>query len=192
MEQRLVELARELQACRKRGNKMTLDWVLVSARILAEAKELAGRSFGRWLREKGRMSRDTAYRHLRVAAFVKANVRSIGQIATLGMTKIYALSSLDSDKARRYISGAERFSASLESLSDLQFKREFRERFPKPKTRSTREGVFRQAIGALARAEQAVDRATRRAGQLSPRQRERIAGKVQKMARAVASWKVVA
>jgi hypothetical protein len=66
--ERLNELAVQLMNCRKRGNRLTLECVLQSARILSEAKSLAGKDFGAWLIEQARMDRATAYRHLGVSA----------------------------------------------------------------------------------------------------------------------------
>jgi len=54
MQDRLNELARELEACRRRGNQMTLEHILESARILEEAMFVADGDFGTWLKTQGR------------------------------------------------------------------------------------------------------------------------------------------
>src|SRR5262245_24691880 len=103
--ERLNVLAVQLMNCRKRGNRLTLEGVLESARILSEAKSLAGAGFGKWLLEQARMDRATAYRHLGVARFVKQHVALTRQIATLSLAKIYALSALNSAEAVRVLTG---------------------------------------------------------------------------------------
>lgn len=190
MEKRLKKLAERLKACRKKGNRMSLENILESARILAEAKSVAKRRFTKWLREEGRMDSSTAYRHLQVAAFVRRNRASMHEIATLGMVKIYALSTLSLRRARRILKGKEMFSASLHQLSDLQFKKDFRERFPILRKPGLRHFVARVTLSALVQAEIAMRRADRHEGRMTTTERQRIVNKVQVLARIVAKWRI--
>lgn len=190
--ERLNVLAVELMNCRKRGNRMTLDCVLESARILGEAKSLAGTGFGKWLTEQARMDRATAYRHLGVARFVKQHVALTRQIATLSLAKIYAISTLDSDTAVRILTGRVKFSAPLDLICDVQFRREFREMFPPKQKRRTRQHVYQAAASALTRAAKAVQEASRVVRAMTPMQRRRIELKIQALARLISGWKGVA
>ena len=187
--ERLNALAVQLMDCRKRGNKLTLECVLQSARILAEAKRIAGAGFGRWLVERARMDRTTAFRHLRVATFVQENVALTQQIATLSMAKVYALSRLDSAAAVPILVGKVRFSAPLEVLSDVQFRREFREMYPPKAKRRTRQHVYQSVAGALNRAERAVQEASRYVRTMTADQRLRIERKIHALERLISAWK---
>lgn len=190
--ERLNELAVQLMNCRKRGNKVTLECVLESARILAEAKAIAGPAFGIWLIERAHMDRATAYRHLAVARFVRTHVALTRQIATLSMAKIYAVSGLDSAQAVRVLTGQVRFSAPLEILCDVQFRREFRRLFPGKAPRHTREHVYRTASSALTRAVAAVQEATTLLRRMTAVQRHKIEAQIQMLVKLVGAWKGVA
>ncbi len=192
MERQLDELARRLQAFRRHGNKLTLEYVLESARILTEAKAIAKSGFGGWLRDKARMDRETARRHLYVAQFVKGNASLTSKIATLGIAKTYALSALDSVTARKYLTGEARFSAPLDQLSDVQFRKEFRVRFPGARKRRTRAHVFRALLSALIRASRLSQRFFHPVHKLTPSQRRRIVDKIRLLGHAVSEWKIVA
>jgi hypothetical protein len=189
MDARLAPLAVRLQACRRRGNRRTLECVLESAKILAEAKAISRRDFGIWLRERAHMDRGTANRYLRVAGFVRRNVSLMTQISNLSLTKICALSSLDSATAARLLSGRERLSAPMDQLSDIEFHRELRGRHPAPRRRMNRENVFRQTWSLLIRLEKALFRAKGIRARMSPHQRNRIVEKVAHLSRAVAGWR---
>lgn len=191
MDPHLVELARRMRACRRRGNRLTLECVLESARIIAEAKARAKRDFGAWLSDHAHMDRATATRHLRVADFVRRNVALTQQISSLSIAKVYALSSLDSATSTRLLTGRERLSAPLDRLSDLEFRRDLRQRYPAPPKRMNRENVFRNIWSLLTRAEKALVRAGRIRVRLSAAQRGRIVDKVAALSRAVAGWRVV-
>lgn len=191
MEPRLIELAQRLQSCRRRGNRLSLECVLESARIISEAKARAKRDFGSWLSNHAHMDRATAARHLRVAEFMRRNVALTQQISSLSIAKVYALSSLDSATATRLASGRERLSAPLERLSDVEFHRELRARYPVRPGRMNRENLFRQTWSLLVRAEKALYRAGRIRARLNSAQRIRIVEKVAHLSRAVAGWRVV-
>jgi hypothetical protein len=111
------------------------------------------------------------------------------QISNLSLTKICALSSLDSTTAARLVSGRERLSAPVDQLSDIEFHRELRARHPAKPRRANRENVFRQTFGTLVRAERALYRAGGIRSRLSPSQRSRIVEKVAHLSRAVAGWR---
>jgi len=190
--ERLNELAVQLMNCRKRGNRLTLEWVLESARILSEAKSIAGAGFGRWLIEQARMDRATAYRHLGVARFVKQHVALTRQIATLSLAKIYAISGLNSAQAVRVLTGQIKFSAPLDLICDVQFRREFRNVFPPKAKRRSRLHVYQAAAGALSRAEKAVQEASRLVRTMTAVQRHKIESKIQALAKLISGWKNVA
>jgi hypothetical protein len=189
---RLNLLAVQLTKCRRRGNKLTLESILESARILTEAKALPGGGFGKWLAEQARMDRATAFRHIGVARFVHQNVALMRQIATLGVAKVYALSAIDSALAIRILTGQTKFSAPLDLISDAQFRREFREKFPARSPRHTRQHVFQAMSSALTRAERAVQHASTFVRKLTAAQRSRIEQKVGALVKLISSWKVVA
>ena len=190
--ERLNSLAVQLMNCRKRGNRLTLECAMESARILAEAKSIAGSGFGTWLAEQARMDRATAYRHLGVARFLRGHVALMRQIATLSLTKIYALSGIDSALAVRVLTGQLKFSAPLETICDVQFRREFRRMFPPRVRRHTRHHVFQAAAGALARAEKAVRHASAFLRSMTADQRHRIEDKIQALVKLISDWRGVA
>ena len=192
MDSKLEELARRLNACRRRGNKLTLEWVLDSARILSEAKRIAGRRFGSWLRDQAHMTRDTARRHMRVAEFVQGSGLSISHFASLDLAKIYALSRLDFVIAKRYLMGQARLSAPLSDLSDVQFRRELAERFPVAKTHRSRIHVFREIQGAIGRLRKALYRGGRFIEKLTVRQRKGLQDGLRDLLRVATAIKIVA
>lgn len=189
---RLNELAEKLMNCRKRGNKLTLECVLASARILEKAKAIAKGGFGRWLSEQAHMDRSTAGRHMRVARFVQKHGALMHQTATLGLAKIYALSSIDSGLAARILTGQITFSAPIDEICDVQFRREFLEKFPPKRPRHTREHVFQSTASALTRAEKAVRLASTFHQKMTPSQRHRIASRIRSLVKLIASWNRVA
>ncbi|MGH9024276.1 MAG: DUF3102 domain-containing protein [Acidimicrobiia bacterium] len=192
MNDRLEALARSLDKCREQNHRASLEHVLQAARILAEAKAEAARDFGRWLKEQARMSRSTANCYLRVAEFLERNVQLTGQIAKLGLAKVYALSSLDFDAARRILTGDERFSKPLELLSDVQFRKEFRERYPSERKRRTREHAYREIQSAIAHLDRALARGQRLMARMTPIQKERISNGLRALQALAAGWSSVA
>ena len=192
MESRLDVLATRLERCRTHGNRVTLEWVLESARILSEAKAIAGKRFPRWLKESGHMARQTARRHLQVFDLVRKSGSSMSKLATVGITKLYALASLDFVLARRVLEGQIRFSSPIAEMSDVQFRKEFRDLFPSAPPRSTREHVFRAAAGALTRAEKALHKAGVFAQRLTPLQKSKILRKVEALGRLMENLRGVA
>jgi hypothetical protein len=188
MEEQLRHLAVKLEACRRKAHRRTLEYVLESAKILARAKAVAGDAFGRWLKEYGHMDHETARRHLRVARFVERNASLTSKIATLSISKTYALSTLDSVTAEKLLTGALRLSRPLENLTDLEFRKEFRARFPFPPKRRTRQHAFRAAHGALCRAHKELHRAGPFARRMTASQRRRILEKVDALSRLRGLW----
>ncbi len=188
----LDELAARLRVCRQKGNKLTLQCVLESAGILAEAKSIAKGGFTRWLRNQAHMTGDTANHHLCVAEFVEAHPELTVEIATLSIAKIYALSTLESETAARLIRGDDTLSIPLDQMSDLRFKNEFRSRFPRTKKRLTRQHAFQQLFNALLRVERVLAEDGRFAAKLTPSQLERLSERLQALIRLASGWKIVA
>ena len=190
--EKLTLLAVQLMKCRRRGNKLTLECILESARILTEAKSVAGSSFGHWLHTQARMDRATAYRHLAVARFAHEHVALMRQIATLSLVKVYALSGLDSAVAVRVLTGQIKFSAPLDLICDVAFRREFGQLFPSKARRHTRHHVFQSASSALTRAEKAVQEASSFVRSMTADQRRRIENKIHALVKLISAWKGVA
>jgi hypothetical protein len=188
----LADLAEELMECRKRGNKLTLECVLKSARILEKAKEIAEGGFGRWLTEQARMDRSTASRHMRVAQFVRKHGALMQQISTLSLAKVYALSALDSGTAARILTGHIKFSAPIDELCDVQFRREFSERFPVQRRKHTRLQVYQSTASALTRAVKAVQHASSFVRRMTPTQRQKLVNRMQALVRLISGWNQVA
>jgi len=191
MEKRLNELAVELEACRRRGNRMTLEHIVESARILEEARKIADGDFGTWLRTQGRMTRRTAERHMAVAALARNHATLMAQIATLSLAKLYALTNLDFELAAGYLKGEIRLSKPLDQLSDMEFIREFRGRHPAPNKQLNRRHVFQDVHGAIVRLRRKLVQGERFARVMSPAQQEKIVDAFQAMLDAAAGWKIV-
>ncbi len=172
---RLGVLARQLQEHRVEVRGQTLDHILHSAQILAEAKRLAGRRFGRWLREMGRMGRETAFRHLRVSEFVRENVALMQHFRTLSLTKLYALSTLPPALSRKCVLGEVPFSCPFAELSDVAFLREFAVRFPRRERSRKRHQVFMEMLSVFVRARKSMQRSSRYLHRLSESQVARLA-----------------
>lgn len=192
MERRLEELARQLEATRKRGNKLTLQSVLESARILEEAESLAKRRWTRWVRERGHMDPVTARRHMAVADFVRANRALTHEIATLSIAKIYKLSTLESALAVSLLTGKQKLSLPLDRMSDVQFRQECQRRFPAKPKKANRGNVFRSTLSILSRAEKSLHRALHYARRMTHAQRRRIYERVTAISTLLSDWKVVA
>src|SRR5688572_3241570 len=189
MDPTLKDLADKLHDLRLRSNRITLRHVLDAAKILQEARDIARRDFGRWVREKARMQYETARRYLRVSAFVEANPTSKCEIASLSLAKIYALSSLDSDTAQRFLSHREAFSKPLDRLTDVEFLGEFRQRFPRRSHRRTRVHVYRELSAILTRLRRALGRGQSFVARLTSLQRERIARELEALGKGAEFWR---
>lgn len=189
MDKILGDLAERLHALRVRSNRAGLQHVLASAKILLQARDIAQRDFGRWVREKAHMQYDTARRYLRVNAFVEANHDLNSEFASLSLAKLYALSSLDSDSARRFLTHREAFSKPLDRLTDVEFLREFRQRFPRTRPRRTREHVYQEISAAIARLKRALVRGVKYAARMTELQRERIARELEAAGLQAGAWR---
>lgn len=189
MEQILRNLADQLHELRLRSHRVTLRHVLDSAKILLEAREIARGEFGRWVREKAGLRYDTARRYLRVSSFVGANHDLHSEIASLSIAKVYAISSLDSDTARGLLTRREAFSKPLARMTDVEFLREFRLRFPKKERRRTRLHVYREIATILTRLRKALGRGQAHAGRLTSLQSERIARELEALGTRAAFWR---
>ncbi|HEX7899781.1 MAG TPA: hypothetical protein VF950_18575 [Planctomycetota bacterium] len=189
MERILKDLADRLHDLRLRANRVTLKHVLDSAKILQEAREIAQGEFGRWVRERAHMQYETARRYLRVAVFVQTHHNSNSEIATLSLAKIYALSSLDSDTAQRFLAHREAFSKPLSQLTDVEFLREFRQRYPKKVYRRTRLHFYREIAATLTRLRKALARGQSYAARLTSLQGERISRELEALGSQAPFWK---
>lgn len=187
----LKSLAQDLNNCRRRHTKLSLRYVLEAGRILSEAKRLAKRRFGDWLRRHARMDRSTVSRYFRVAAFTERNGALMHQIEKLSITKICALASL-ADVGRGFLDGSLKLSRPLDSLSDAAFIKEIHERFPAPPKKRNRQHAFRQMLGAIDRLQRAFATAGRYHDELSALQRRRIAAGLRKLIASAGGWSVVA
>lgn len=185
-------LAVQLTKCRRRGNKLTLECILESARILAEAKSIARGDFGRWLAREAHMDPSTAGRHLRVAKFVRENCALMHNIATLSLAKVYALSGLDSAIALRLLTGQIKLSGPLELLSDVQFRKDLRTIVTPRTPKHTRQHVYQAASSALSRAQRAVQHASTFLRSMTAGQRHKIESQIQTLVRLISGWKGVA
>jgi hypothetical protein len=192
MDDRLADLARRLDECRKVANRMTLANVLESAQILTEAKRIAKGAFTRWLRTTGGMDPSTARRHLAVASFVSENGALTHELARLSIAKVYALTTLDFETARGYLTGAIVLSRPLDQMSDVQFAREFRRRHPRPRQPQTRKRIYQEVYSAIVRLRIKLQRGERYASALSPAQHRKIVEAFEALLNEAAGWKVVA
>lgn len=188
MDETLKDLAARLHELRLRSHQLTLRHVLDMAKILDQARGIAQRDFGRWVKERAHMQYETARRYLRVAGFVAANHNLNWEIAKLSISKIYAISSLDSETARRLLEHREALSKPLERLTDVEFLREFRLKYPKPVRNRNRVHVFREISAALTRLRKSLGRGQRFAGQMDDVQRQRIARDLAGLAELAAPW----
>lgn len=188
MSERLEELARKLDLCRERGNKLALECVIESARILQEAKALSRRGFGKWLRDQAHMDYNTANHHLAVAEFVKRNSELTPTFCKLSIAKMYALSRLDRESLELALQPGT-FSKPVGELSDVEFHLEFPQRFPaerkKKRSRHNTKVSLKSAIAKL-------ERAIKKAAPMDPMLTRQMMEKCQELNQLLAGWKVVA
>ncbi|MBI3857272.1 MAG: hypothetical protein HY293_16420 [Planctomycetes bacterium] len=151
----LSSYTRRLEACRKRWNRRTVRYVLAVARIIRAARRAAKdeRRWGEWIRNETRMNRSTVYRYLRVAEFLKANVDPGQQLASLSIVKLYELSRLKRDQARRLLKNG-----SAKSMTDISFLRLVHDIQPRAKHRAIRPNLVRTVDSALIRLERSMNR----------------------------------
>jgi hypothetical protein len=90
------------------------------------------------------------------------------------------------------LTGQIKFSARLEDLCDLQFRREFRERFPSKTRRHTRAHVYQSTASALTRAEQAVRKASPFLRRMTAAQRGTIVNRILGLMKLISDWNQVA
>ena len=192
MDDKLDRLAAELADCREKENMRTLKYVLESARILRAARKAARRGFGLWLREKGHMDRATACRHLRVADFIRQNVALTTHLESLSIAKVYALTTLKPKRARAILVGKETFSLPLNEMSDLQFRAEFRKRFPSTRKTPTWWQAFRRARADLSRARISMKELLPFSDEMSRGQKLGMAEEIRLLLQIVSGWSIVA
>lgn len=174
MDQELVDLADRLRECRRRGHKLTLTNLMMSARILRTAKARAKRDFRKWLCEEAHMAPSTAKMHLRVAQWIDQNGQLIGHFATLGLAKIYALTTLDFDTAKKVLKGEGEFTQPIEDLGDVQFRIEFRKLFPSEKKGRNRQHAYQAIYSAAVRARNLMRKFAKFQSQFSVPQRRKL------------------
>src|SRR5438034_37121 len=99
------------------------------------------------------MSRMTVHRYLRVAEYVRANVSSMRQLATLGILKVYALSRLHSSHASSLIRSGE--AARLSEVAFLKLVSRLR---PRALMKPTLPNITRALRAALVHLDRSVRR----------------------------------
>jgi hypothetical protein len=149
----LAPFTRRLEECRKRWTCRTLRYVLNVARILRAARKAAKdeRRWGVWIRDETHMNRTTVYRYLRVGEFLKANVYSKQQLASLSIAKIYALSRLKPHHAQALIR-----SGKARKMSDVPFLRLASRLHPRPPTRPILPNFVHSVEAALVRLDRSM------------------------------------
>ena len=192
MDARLGLLAKRLNACRKRGNRMTLQNVLESARILRQAKAIARGDFEKWVVAEGHMDPNTARHHVRVAKLIEAHPNLNSDLANLSISKLYALSALWNDSFRDVMSGKIRFSKPIEELNDVQFLSEFRQRFHLKIKKINRGHAYREVTAKITRLEKAFRRGRKFLGSLRPELKLKLAERLDALIMTATEWRAVA
>ncbi len=151
----LDAFTRQLEECRRRWNRHSLEYVLQSARILHAAKESSrnGRCWLRWLRQAAHINQSTACRHMRVADFLKRNYALKHTFATLSLSKVYALSRTTPIVARR-LAHDER----VRAMRDSEFASFIQNYLPKSRRRPTAPNLFRSIMSGLEKAHRGIAR----------------------------------
>jgi len=151
----LNAFTRQLQECRRRWNRHSLEHVLQSARILRAAKESSGNEgrWLRWLKREAHINQSTAFRHMRVADFLKRNYALKHNFATLSLAKIYALSRTKPIVARRLAHDDK-----VRAMRDTEFARFIQHYLPKRWRRPTIPNLFRSIMSALEKADRGIAR----------------------------------
>lgn len=173
-DEKLEVLAQRLQACREKGNRVALQNILESARILREAQREAGDGFAVWLRDQGHMDPSTARRYLRVADFVEEHRASMSVFATIGVVKLYALASLPPEVVPGVLDGSIPFSAPLEEIPDVRFRTEVREMSPRGVTKKDAYHAYLRMCGYLVKARGGMQAARRFKSRFTAAERKRI------------------
>jgi hypothetical protein len=174
----LEAYTRQLEDCRRRWNRRSLDYVLESARILQAARRSAGtkRRWLRWLRTQVRMNPSTASRHLRVARFVGENFALKQSFASLSLSKVYALSTIEREAALRLVRDAN-----VRRMTDMTFARYVRPFLPRRRRRATVPNLLRAVGAALTKAERAFDQWPRAKRAIPPDSRSRLLGQLNRL-----------
>lgn len=149
----LKPYTRRLEECRKRWHRSTVQYVLAVVRIVRAARRAAKteRRWGQWIRDETHMNRTTVYRYLRVAEFLQANVDDRQQLIDLGIVKLYALSRLTREQARRVIKNGV-----AERLCEVSLLRMVRRIQPGIPVRATRPNLTKSVVAALGRLESSL------------------------------------
>lgn len=144
----LSSFTRRLEACRRRWNTRSLEYVLAVDRIIRGARKAAKteRRWGIWIRNEARMSRTTIHRYLAVAEHVRANVSLKRQLAALGIFKIYALTRLSPKEATQLLRSGE-----AERLSEIEFLKLVSRLRPKAQSRPSLPNITRSVRAAISK-----------------------------------------
>lgn len=155
MDVRLEMCTKQLEQCRHRWNSHSLDFVLESAAILARAQVAAQnkRRWVRWLRSAAHMHPGTAYRHLRVARFLKGSFALKRKCATLSLSKVYALSRTKPLVAQRLCEDEK-----VRSMTDANFAKFIRQYLPPSVLPPTKPNLFRSVMAGLTKARRGIER----------------------------------
>jgi hypothetical protein len=151
----LMRFTRQLQECRRRWNRHSLDYVMGSGRILKRARAFCRdkRTWVRWLREDAHLHTATAYRHIRVDDFLSQSFALKRNFASLSLAKVYALSRTRPMVARRLVHDER-----VRSMTDVEFARHIRPYLPVSKRGPTTPNLFRSIMAGLERVKVAIER----------------------------------
>ena len=178
MAEEMERYTRQMDDCRKRWKRQSLEFVLESARILQEARQAAESNgcWSHWLREKVHMNRVTAYRHMKVASFIGANVALKQHLTTLGLTKIYAITRLKPELVSGLVSDPV-----VREMSDARFAAFIRPHIPVRRRRPSPPNLLRSILATLARAEKTVIRWQKSPDRIPGPHRARILARIQEL-----------
>ena len=153
---KLTSFTRRLEECRKRWHRRTSAYVLEVARIVRGARKAArseGR-WGKWIREETRMNRTTVYRYLEIAKFLRTNDALKHQLASLSISKLYALSRLRQSEVTKLVR-----SGKAEDLSDVDFLKHVARLQPRRRVlRITRPNLTKSLEASVARLSSCIHR----------------------------------
>lgn len=151
----LNAFTRRLEECRRRWNRHSLEYVLESGRILHAARDLS-RNQGRWLRwlrSEAHINQSTAFRHMRVADFLKRDYALKHTFATLSLAKVYSLTRTKPVVARR-LAHDDR----VRAMTDAEFAQFFQHYLPTSNRTPTATNLFRSIMSGLEKADRGIAR----------------------------------
>jgi len=150
----LRTFTREIEACKQRWNRRTLQYVVSMAGIALRARKAAGdRLWGKWISDELHMDRGTIFRYVRVAAFARRHVALKQHLKSLTISKIYALTRLPGTRASEIIRRAN-----VASMSDMNFIRMLSRWAPRKQHKPSAKNLLRAMNAALRRIESSLKR----------------------------------